>query len=314
MNKEHRTLYTTVTGNVVGYDLYTFGSGTKKLYIQGGIHGGEVTYFIFKKLYEYLRDNESRLNCQVALAPLVNPRAWEQRMYHYTAGKFDWHKGKDWNRGYAGDPESDLSARMSSVIMAVAAEYAECVDLHTARTSAPYMITTSASAKDALHDIGIPYTLYAPRATAYVGSFMHVCSERGSVSYAIECGSHDSYSESHIESVSTGLMHRIDALCMSGEQKIQKETPPQYYAESIKVLYAPVSGFTHYLHEPYAHVSQGAAVCIIAEGSDLGAESSVCVPTKCVILELSKTHTTSIGDEIVRYIPKDDLRLLDNLT
>jgi predicted deacylase len=319
MKKEHISLYTTVTGNTVGYDIYTFGHGEKKLYIQGGVHGGEVTYFIFKKVYDFLVEHESRLTCQVALAPLINPRAWEQRMYHYTAGKFDWHKGKDWNRGYPGSVEGDLSARMSDIIFTHAIEYAECVDLHTARTSAPYAITTHANAKNALRDIGLPYTLYARHAATYAGSFIHACSEQGKIAYAVECGSHDSYEPEYIDMVSGGLIRRISAVCLDGGGgklvpigKAQ-HAHEQFFVEKVGAIRAPVSGFTTYLHAPYASVQRGDVLCTIAHGDDLARETVVRAPDDCVVLELSKTHTTTVGDELVRYIGRADMQPLDNI-
>src|SRR3972149_10364805 len=115
MKKTKLHLYTDISGNEIGVNQYHYGSGKKSLYIQGGVHGGELTYFIFVELDRWLRQNEDKLKKTVTLTPLVNPTAWNQRVYYYTVGKFDLYKGRDWNRSYPGK-DTTLSARNSAKV------------------------------------------------------------------------------------------------------------------------------------------------------------------------------------------------------
>ena len=136
MKKKKLALYKAVYGDEVSVLVYTFGKGKNTLYIQGGVHGGEVTFFILHELVNYLKSIEEKLDGTVTVVPICNPVSWSQRVYYYTAGKFDLYKGKDWNRSYPGS-ETTLSSRMSKKIFEIASKHECVIDLHTARNSKP---------------------------------------------------------------------------------------------------------------------------------------------------------------------------------
>jgi uncharacterized protein len=89
-----------IDGNSLSVYGYTLGDGEKSVYIQGGMHGGEITYWIFHRFYQELL-NQTLLK-QVTLVPIANPFSWQQRSYFYTAGKFSFIDGKDWLWSFPG--------------------------------------------------------------------------------------------------------------------------------------------------------------------------------------------------------------------
>ena len=88
------------TGEEINIKKYSLISSTKgrHIYIQGGIHGGEVTLDIIKELFDFLKEN--LISGQVDFVPYANPLSWNQKAYTYTVGKFSLQDGKDFNRCY----------------------------------------------------------------------------------------------------------------------------------------------------------------------------------------------------------------------
>ena len=74
MEKFTLTMGKAIGGGDLSVVGYRFGSGSPTTYIQGGTHGGEITYPIFRKLYERL--SEAGLKGTVTLVPISNPISW----------------------------------------------------------------------------------------------------------------------------------------------------------------------------------------------------------------------------------------------
>ncbi|MCA9383257.1 succinylglutamate desuccinylase/aspartoacylase family protein, partial [Candidatus Dojkabacteria bacterium] len=102
-------------GNPITINAYEYSNGVSgpTLYLQGGVHGGEVTLWVLKQLVTKLQNYKIKGN--IVIIPIANPVAWGQRTYFSTNGKFDFYMGKDWNRSYPGNMDGTLSQRISSV-------------------------------------------------------------------------------------------------------------------------------------------------------------------------------------------------------
>jgi predicted deacylase len=121
--------------------LFTSQKDGKTIYIQGGIHGGEITFWIFNELFKYLE--QDTFTGKVILVPIANPIAWNQRIYFYNPGKFSFHNGKDWNRNFPGNKLGNLGERISATISKFVLDADLVIDLHTSRKSIPFTFTLS---------------------------------------------------------------------------------------------------------------------------------------------------------------------------
>lgn len=306
-------LYTDISGNQVNYQTYTYGTGPSRLYIQGGIHGGEVTYFIFQKLHKFLAQNEKKLKGTIMLAPLINPAAWHQRIYYYTVGKFDLYKGADWNRNYPG-AETTLSARMSQIIFENAQKFDVLLDLHTARFSKPYTLFTDKRLMPLLKSFGIEYNYFVDMQSSnkskYRGIFPPALIEKGKQAFICECGSHDAYEERNINTVFEAVLRLMDTLEVIPVQKEQKSTQKQFLFDHISILYAPHSGFAEYLVSPQSKFHKNDPLCKIYSSQNIAQIITIRAPYDGVLFELPKTHIVWVGDELFRLIKKNELTFL----
>src|SRR5215470_4670112 len=121
--------------DVLKYEINSGLSG-KILYIQSGIHGGEVTHWVIHELFKFLREGLKR--GKVIIVPFANPVAWMQRTYFYTHGKFDMYSGADWNRDFPGNSAGGLGERIAAILFREASESDFALDLHTSRDSIPF--------------------------------------------------------------------------------------------------------------------------------------------------------------------------------
>jgi len=300
MKKSKIQLYTDISGNEIGTSRYDFGSGDKKIYIQGGVHGGEVTYFIFNKLYDYLSKNEAKLNGIVTLVPVVNPIAWNQRVYYYTVGKFDLYKGKDWNRSYPGNEKGTLSQRNSKAIYDIASKYEVVIDLHTARVSKPYGIYFGEEDVDLVIKMGLEYNFYVESNQKFDGTLNSALIGSKVKSIAVECGSHDNYDADAVDEVYNGLLNII-------KNEALKEQKQNIFTKPL-TIYAEKSGFAKYNFQPREEFKRGDVLCTIQPSETLGEEIEVRAEFDGIMSELAKSNVCWEGDELVKVIKSTDLR------
>ncbi len=311
MKKNFTPLYTDVSGNKIGVQSYTFGEGEKSAYIQGGIHAGEITYFIFSRLHDFLLKNESKLNKKVKLAPVINPTGWNQRIYYYTAGKFDFHKGKDWNRSYPGSAKN-LSARNSEKIYKLNEGYDISIDLHTARISKPYSYFSSNNVLNELKALNLEYNIFIGENPNYKGMFQQALAEENRKGLTIECGSHDDYNEEDILEVYNALIRLFVENNVLDNQTNSDNliNNNQKSVEQIDVLHSDFSGFINYHVNPRDKVSKGDHIATIYSSADLGKKTKVTTPYDGVIFEISRSHVIWVGDELFRIINNNNLKKL----
>lgn len=308
MKKQARYLYTDISGNAINYFTYEYGQGDKKLYIQGGVHGGETTYYIFNELHNFLLKHEKSLQGKILLAPMINPVAWSQRIYYYTIGKFDLYKGADWNRSYPG-AETTMSARNSRIIYDIAKEYKVCIDLHTARISKPYTIFHDKKILPLLKIFGLPYNFFIDvndiKNIKYKGMFSKVFGKRG---FTCECGSHDNFDLENIEEVLNGIKRLLIYLNLLSDTNIcLPSNRVSYLFNKVFVLYSEASGFVKYNTAPRKKFENGQSLCTILDSSQLGKTIAVKAPYEGVMFELAKSSIVWTGDELFRVINKNDI-------
>jgi Predicted deacylase len=64
----------------------------RTVYIQAGMHGGEVTIWVLDQIASLLK--KSMISGKVVMVPIANPISWYQRIYFSVNGKFDFIWGK----------------------------------------------------------------------------------------------------------------------------------------------------------------------------------------------------------------------------
>lgn len=307
MKKKNIGLYTDISGNKIGIITYEYGVGKPGLYIQGGVHGGEITYFIFEALHRYLKHNEKKLKKRVLLAPIINPTAWNQRMYYYTVGKFDLYKGADWNRKYPGD-QTSLSARNSKAIFDLAEKYPFAIDLHTARHSLPYNIFSEKKMLLYIKSLGLQYNFFhANNASKYQGAFHVAMTEIGISALTIETGSHDNVDEESIDKVVHGLQSLLSDLDILPQKPIINNAK-QFLFDTITTIFSEHSGFAKYYISPQQNFKKNELLGEIYLSSSLGKVTKIIAPFDGIMFELPRTNIIWTGDELFRVIKKNVLK------
>lgn len=302
MKQQKVALYTDISGNDIGFQTYTYGTGKPGLYIQGGVHGGETTYYIFHELHQLLTTYEKHLKKQVMLAPMINPAAWNQRVYYYTVGKFDLYKGSDWNRKYPGDA-TNLSGRISKILFTLASKYDFAIDLHTARHSKPYVIYEDTKLVPQLKALGLPYNIFAEPATKYKGSFHDALTVARHKAVTIESGSHDAYNEKDVQQVTLALQRLLQSLDIL-DLSIAGEKTKQYSIDSVDTIHSPVSGFAKYLVEPQQKIKAQQPLAEIYSSDALGKTEIIAAPYDGIVFELPRTNIVWTGDELFKIVNK----------
>lgn len=299
MKRQSIYLYTDISGNKVTAKKYTFGQGAKRLAIVGGVHGGEVTYFIFHKLATWLKNNEEKLDFQVILIPISNPVSWQQRIYYYTVGKFSMYKGKDFNRSYD-DKNHTLSSLISSKVWKEIEDYEIVIDLHTARSSIPYIITMDEVSLQLAKSISIPYVYFLNLSSVnideYKYSLLYSATKKGKKSVVIECGSHDAYEENNITLISHELINLITGKLVNN---IQQTT-----LEKNTTLYSTMSGFIVYKKNPGQSFSKHETMYEIYSSNNVLSVQTIQAKNSGIVMEIAKTNIVWTGDEVMKVIYK----------
>ncbi|MBP6994295.1 succinylglutamate desuccinylase/aspartoacylase family protein [Candidatus Woesebacteria bacterium] len=308
MKNQNIKLFVGISGQDVSVPVYEYGQGKPIVYIQGGVHGGEVTYFILHKLAQYLSQVESRLTGTVTIVPLCNPIAWNQRIYYYTVGKFDLYKGKDWNRSYPG-ADTTLSARISKRIFDIASRHSIVIDLHTARDSKPYAIFGRNESREIIRTLGIKYNYFIDFTSTvgeqFAGTLNYASAKKNILETTIECGGHDTYDENAIQEVFHSLQKLIDRYVLAKQPS--KTSRKQYMFSNIKTLYAPTSGFVQFNIKPHDKCHAGDEIATIYTSHSLHKTMSYLAPYDGLVFELPRTTVVWEGDELVRIIPKQSI-------
>jgi predicted deacylase len=291
--------------DIIGY-TYSNGNGPS-VYIQGGTHGGEVTFPIFSLLDDFFKKNNDWQGT-VTMIPLAHPVSWTQRLYYNTLGKFNFSDGKDWNRSFPGNPEGSLSERISHLLFNEAIKHNLVIDLHTSRKSNPFLIISREDLLPLCLASGIQPTYVAPKFSSGhpLPDAIDIAGGRG---LTIECGSHDTINPKHTDqcfSAIVSILQTEGILPQNNTQPVLSEDA--YYYTDYVTYHAPISGFVEYTHPLESVVKQGDVLYVIHDSSNLGEVVSVKAKADCVVFKYQTTHAVTLGDEVVTVINADEIK------
>lgn len=299
----------TIAGNPIDIVTYTLAAATKgkRVHIQSGIHGGEVTHWVQHRLFSFLKEHLK--TGEVVFVPCANPVGWEQRSYFYTFGKFDLYDGRDCNSHYPGKADGSLHQRIAHALFGLAKDSDLGLDLHTARDSLPYCIFTRENYLPLVREMGLHYNYLDDSVSPETsGSFDAAMDPAGIDNLCIECGSHDEYDAAKTEAVFAGI---VRLLAMLGMVERVRATPVSgeclYFREHRKILTRD-SGFVRYDAALGAPFKKGERLFTLYPSSELGMEMPECAIEDGVAYKRAPTHIYRLGDETLHYIPRDALK------
>lgn len=291
----------TIAGNPIDIVTYTLKASAegKRVHIQSGIHGGEITYWVQHRLYNFLKTN---LNAgEITFVPCANPAAWEQRSYFYTFGKFDLYDGRDPNTHFPGKPDGSLHQRIAHALSGIAKGCDLGLDLHTARDSLPYVIFTQEKYLPLVKEVGLEYNYFDGGDPS--GSFDALLDPLGIDNLCIECGSHDEYNAEKVEQVFQGILRLLARLGMVDKSAAKPAAGNCWYFTDHKKILTRDAGFVRYdvaLGKPF---KKGDTLFTLHPSSELGAEMPEAAPEDGVMYKRSPTHIYRAGDETLHYVP-----------
>jgi predicted deacylase len=298
-------LFTDISGNEIKINGLEIGRGNPKIYIQGGTHGGEVTFYILKELYKLLQSTYKQGT--VVLIPISNPISWNQRMYNYTVGKFDMQSGKDWSRNFPGSRNKSLLELRANKLFNFAKDYDVVIDLHTSRKSIPFGIFNGDNInKQLIKCVGLKYN-YLISSTGDT-SMMSALSDIGISAFEIECGSHDSYEVKYIQKVFDAIKNVLSSYqiidCSRQANTTNKET---VIFNAWSTCYSPCSGFVEYECSLGDTIKEGQDICKIWKSENLFSYAEVKAKTDIIIMKKLQSNILWKGDQIIQGIDRSIL-------
>lgn len=306
--KNRITIGESVAGNPIDIVTYTFTAPAKgkKVYIQSGIHGGEVTHWVQHRLYHFLKDHLKA--GEVVLVPCANPASWEQRSYFYTFGKFDLYDGRDPNSHFPGKADGSLHQRIAHALYTLAKDSDLTLDLHTARDSLPYVIYTQESYGPLVKEAGLKYNFLDDGEPS--GSFDAGMDPLGVDNLCIECGSHDEYDAGKTGEVFAGILRLLALKGLIDKNLTTPATGDSYYFRDHKKILTTSSGFVRYDTALGAPFKKGDRLFTLHPSAELGAEIPEIAAEDGVVYKRAPTHIYRLGDETLHYIPNAALKRL----
>jgi predicted deacylase len=295
----------TIAGNPIDIATYTLSAGKgKRVYIQSGIHGGEITYWVQHRLFRFLKENLKA--GEVVFVPCANPVAWEQRSYFYTFGKFDLYDGRDPNTHFPGNADGPLHSRIAHALFNLAKTADLGLDLHTARDSLPYVIFTQEKYLPLVKTVGLTYNFLDDGEPS--GSFDAGMDPAGIENLCIECGSHDEYNAAKIDQVFNGILRLLVQKGMIDKKHTAPAKGESWYFRDHKKILTREAGYVRYDVALGASFKKGDTLFTLHPSSELGAELPEIAREDGVIYKRSPTHIYRAGDETLHYIPKNKLK------
>ncbi len=306
--KNHINIGNTIAGNPINIVTYTLTAPVKgkKVHIQSGMHGGEITYWVQHRLFRFLKEHLK--TGEVVFVPCANPAGWEQRSYFYTFGKFDLYDGKDPNSHFPGQAEGSLHQRIAHALFGLARNCDLGLDLHTARASLPYCIFTKESYAPLVKEMGLTYNYLDD--TEPSGSFDAAMDPSGIENLCIECGSHDEYDAMKIEQVFQGILRLLVYLGMIDRRLVTPSSADIWFFRDHKKILTRDSGFVRYDVALGVPFKKGDTLLTLHPSSELGVEMPEIANEDGVAYKHAPTHIYRLGDETLHYVPRDALKRL----
>lgn len=300
----------TIGNNINGAPLsvigYRFSNGNgPAIYIQGGTHGGEVTFLIFKLLNNFLLSNTD-WEGTVTLIPISQPISWNQKAYHTTAGKFSFSDGKDWNRSFPGNPDGSIADRCADMIFKEASRHDLVIDLHTSRVSKPFSIISREDLVSHCLKSGILPTYLAPKMTTNL-PLPDAIDNFGKKGITIECGSHDTLDQQNsqlcFESI-LNLMRLEGALKDLIKPKVNQGS---FVYSKYFTYFAPMSGFVEFIKPLEKTAKKGEVLYLLHISDNLGETKEIVAEEDCMVMKYQASHIATVGDEVVTVVNLKDI-------
>jgi predicted deacylase len=292
-----------ISGNEINITKFIMDSETpgKKIYIQSGMHGGEITHWIQHKLFNILKDKFKK--GKITFVPICNPIAWEQKIYFSTVGKFDFYNGQDFNRNFPGAENQSLPQKIAYNLFKLAKEHDFVIDLHTSQNSIPFVIFNNKKYQKYVDLINIEYNYLLEKEDT---AFDFALTKENIDNVVIECGSHDSYQEDYINEVVDGILNILSEFNMI-ENDIAKNNKELKTFKKQKKLYVDKSCFILYNKTAGEKFKKGDVLYTKHLTDTLGQEEEYLATENGIVLKTTPTHTFRTGDNVLTYISKDDI-------
>ena len=304
ITSEKTELGTSPMGTPLEMVQYRIDSGKNgpAVYIQSGVHGGEITQWIIHRLYAFLKDNLAAGT--VTLVPCANPAAWLQREYFSTNGKFDLYMGKDWNRNFPGKADGTLGERTAAGLFAAASRADLVLDMHTSRQSIPFGIFTSRGYLGLVKTLGLGYNQFLDIAAnpAYKDTLNACLDNAGVENLCIECGSHDAYEPENVAMVTEGIKRLLAQKGMIDAAGIAPAPEKVKVFSRLAKYTAPTGCLIRMCRKPGQEVCRGEDLFCCFDNGKPGEVMPVVARHDGVVLKVSPTYIYWSGDEVVQLI------------
>ncbi len=295
------------TGEEINTKKYSLISSTpgKHIYIQGGIHGGEVTIDIIKELYDFLKQN---LICgQVDFVPYANPLSWNQKAYTYTVGKFSLQDGKDFNRCYG--KTGNINNKIANNILKECVGCDLTLDLHTSQNGIPHTNFANLNLKEYIKLLNLDFNYYCGIPKEYENAFDTQCLINNTPSITIECGRHDDLDEHNKNTVVDGIKNILARLEMIDSKFLKiSETKTNTYFETTEKITSENAGIVEFLQEPGNKIKKGQELYKIISSDLTKQPLVVCAKDDGFLFRNTKTHICNSYDELGQVVYNKDFK------
>jgi len=313
MKSKSHYLFTDLTGNKISINTYEMGKGEPTLYIQGGIHGGEVTFFIFHEIVNYLLTIENELKFKILLVPMVNPMAWNQQFYHYTTGKFNIIDGIDFNKNFSDFNyekniryNMSLETKMANRIIEMATPYKILLDFHTARQSKPYLYVEHNSYKNFAEFLNFKMNIVDPLQVPSHGTASDFSTyftqkyHKNKYVFTVECGSHDEFNIENINEVKTRIILLINELKNNKFEFLKtNHKNNSTFIKPKKWIYAHESCFVKFEKKSGDSVIAGEELATIYDINHFGKSEKIYSDGAYIVIENTKSTIYRAGSKMI---------------
>ncbi len=306
-SKKDLTVGTTVAGQPIYVTCYTIDSEKpgKTLYLQGGIHGGEITLHMIREIYNYIKQNIS--SGKVKIIPFANPMGWAQKAYTYTVGKFSDKTGEDFNRTYGKTTINSSTVAISNAILKECEEADFAIDLHTAHTSFPHTITFDENVLPMVKIANIEYNRLCYGSEEYKSTLGGQLTKMGIQNFTIECGSHDDINDEYTINVVKGVLNVVAELGIINSKPQQNKMRQVAFSKSVS-FYAECGGIVDFKKQLGESFKKGDVLYTIMPANLQEEEHIVKADFDGIVFRFAKTHIYNSYDEVMRVFRLEDLK------
>ena len=299
--------------NVVGHPIYitkyTIDSEKpgKTVYVQGGIHGGEITLHMIRDIYNYVKQNIT--SGKVFFIPFANPYGWEQKAYTYTVGKFNNKTGEDFNRTFGSNSKGNPCVQLAKAILKECEEEKIdfAVDLHTAHTSFPHTISFSENDMDLIKIANIEYNRICYGTEEYKTTLNAQLTNRNIKNFTIECGSHDSIDKTYQQQVVEGVLNVLNHYDICKFAPKLERTNQVAFSKSVS-YFAECGGIVEFNFDLGEKFKKGDVLYTIHPANLQEEDKVQLAEFDDVIFRFAKTHIYDAFDEVMRVFRNEDLK------